>query len=1004
MMHQRFKRVTIFAVVIMLLVILPSGSSESNDTRAPPPDPGQETGTYSINQTEISYYDREGNSINATLYYPGPKGEEYPGIVFGEDYNDKGFVLAESYDWVGRNIAKWGYIVLIPKYTNNSIIGYQGFDDHWLWINQTYDAINYLIENCSYCKVDEDRIALMGHGGGGSLSIIEASLDKRVKCVIALSPVDRDFTGIVTYNPPFPTDWVEHLSPVPVQIQVGRDFGIPLPQTHEEKYSRPIYEAAKGPKELVVINRGNHLGFFENSLPISQKNLSLRYSVSFLNYYLNNDKDYYELIITEDSIGIINSEVEFSELDNIIQDIEVVYSGTNTPFEIDLKNGNAIVEIYANITPRGIGWGNSFVKVDLSPPNGESIEKKLIYNNKYNVSAGYYYGTFEIDILSPVGEYGVVLEAINTNGDTMSSDMMTFTVMSSAKKPVAILEVTPLIAEDGDKITFNASKSFDEEDVEIISYNFSFGDGNHTGWIVYSTETHHYQESGMYFASVMVKNQFGAESEKSEEVKILIDEIPRAKIDSNISEIYTNESVAFDANDSWDNDGKIDEYLFDFGDGENSSWTNKAFIIHRYLKEGEYEARVKVKDDVGAESKWSPTILITVEKKDIDDNGNNNGESSSSGSNKWYFVFLIAAIFVIIGGGFLFHKVGDEEGEEQYIPPAQHLGMESSSPKMEGNIKKGETDLKKEIPKKEITYKPKKEEIKEETIESPLKEEFERKIVEKPQKEEEVLKEEFIDKKTEIFIKKKKIDEKLDFIMSEKETSDMEYSINQEEEIEWDEEEITIKEEKKIFYKKERKPKKKSRYANIPMITGKKSRKKPRILKTQQIIYPKQKLQKQPTFQKTTSTQQYPAYPKQMTRPGRPLHQRPVPPPPQSYPKRTYPQQQRPLQRTTVQPQSPIIEKGPRKKAIVHSKAVFIPKDARQPSKPFYGKPQYSEQPTRYINEQFENERKREEEQKDLARPNINKQTKTFDDLMFPDLDIGIPKKFDKTKTLEEEE
>ena len=995
-MHQGLKKLISFALLFILIIIFPNSGSETIKTRAPPPDPGSEPGIYPINETTLTFYDREGNGIDAMLYFPEPNDVPYPTIVFGEDYDDKGSVSLSSYDWIGRNIAKWGYNVLIPAYTNNTPLGYQGFDNHWLWVNQTYDSINYLIENCSYCEVDEDRIALMGHGGGGSLSIIEASIDKRVKCVIALSPIDRYVVDLLTYNPPYPTDWVNYLTPVPLQIQVGRGTGIILlPGGHEEVYSRPIYEAANAPKELVILNRGNHYSFMDNTLPTNQRNVSLRHSISFLNYYLKNDENFYDYVIDEYSSGIVSSVTEFQGLDSIIQDWNINYQGLNSPFEIDLKYGDGIVHVYTNITPRGIGWGDSIVEIEITPPMGDPVDKKLSYIDDYNTDAGYYYTNFKIELLSPLGDYNTQIKVEDSNGIIKMSDEKSFTIMSSAKQPVAKLEATPIIAEAGDLVTFNATKSFDLDDINIVAFNFSFGDGNYTGWISDSYKTHNYKESGLYLASVIVKNELGAESDESDKVKIIIDKIPKAKIDSNLSEIFVNETIAFDANDSYDNDGEIVEYFFDFGDGENSSWTNKAYIIHKYMKIGTFDARVKVKDDVGAESDWSKILTIIVEKSEEENNNGIDGESSSSGFNFIWLIFLILAFILIIGGGLLIRVIKHNDGEEEDEAKTTEPDSEGDS---ELSVDKKTLDNEKNIPSQIVEKaKDKEEKIKNKESEFSPPEPTQKEVVE--EKEMQTLKEE--EKYTEI--EEDKIED--DKIIST--------DIETEDEIEWDEEEsITIKEEKRVIYKKGRKPKKKSPFLNIPIISGKKANVKPKKFGKPRSIYPGYKLNKipqkpiykqnqqpvqQPVMQQNYQARQTPQINHNEQRYNPPQYQQPQrQPSPSQYHQHRKPTKARqpsyPVHQSRIQPNQ-VGGKG-RKKAIFHSKAVFVPKEPLPTNQRVYQKP-LPPQPLEMIEEEIKDEIdwEEEKEQKGLVRPLYKKEQRTYDDFNFADIEIDIPKK-----------
>lgn len=67
------------------------------------------------------------------------------------------------------------------------------------------------------------------------------------------------------------------------------------------------------------------------------------------------------------------------------------------------------------------------------------------------------------------------------------------------------------------------------------------------------------------------------------------------------TKIYVNETVTFDATKSTD-DGRIDYYFFDFGDGTNSGWITNSSWEHKYTKEGKYNATLIAMDDFGVTS------------------------------------------------------------------------------------------------------------------------------------------------------------------------------------------------------------------------------------------------------------------------------------------------------------------------------------------------------------------------------------------------------------------
>jgi uncharacterized repeat protein (TIGR02543 family) len=74
-------------------------------------------------------------------------------------------------------------------------------------------------------------------------------------------------------------------------------------------------------------------------------------------------------------------------------------------------------------------------------------------------------------------------------------------------------------------------------------------------------------------------------------------------------------NVDFSGLSSYDPEGaRVASYYFDFGDGKTSGWVNYPTVgaTHVYSNPGTYYATLKVKDNLGLESDWSATKLITV--------------------------------------------------------------------------------------------------------------------------------------------------------------------------------------------------------------------------------------------------------------------------------------------------------------------------------------------------------------------------------------------------------
>jgi hypothetical protein len=88
-------------------------------------------------------------------------------------------------------------------------------------------------------------------------------------------------------------------------------------------------------------------------------------------------------------------------------------------------------------------------------------------------------------------------------------------------------------------------------------------------------------------------------------------EQPTAILRTDKTLVAPNQNVTLIGTDSHD-DGHVDQYFFDFGDGTNSSWTTLSIFAHNYSSAGTYSTRLTVMDDFGVESD-SPVTTINVQ-------------------------------------------------------------------------------------------------------------------------------------------------------------------------------------------------------------------------------------------------------------------------------------------------------------------------------------------------------------------------------------------------------
>ncbi len=195
------------------------------------------------------------------------------------------------------------------------------------------------------------------------------------------------------------------------------------------------------------------------------------------------------------------------------------------------------------------------------------------------------------------GTYTVTLTVTDNDG---AEDTALDTILVQNRPPTAQFTESAETVDTDAVIYFNASDSYDL-DGSIVSYFWNFDDGtNTTGMLV----NHTYIDNGNYTVTLTVTDDDGATASVNT-TKTVLNRSPIASFSESATTVYTGETIYFNASDSYDPDGFIVTYSWDFGDGTN---TTNIIVSHAYVEDGNYTVRLIVTDDDGAS-----TITTNVE-------------------------------------------------------------------------------------------------------------------------------------------------------------------------------------------------------------------------------------------------------------------------------------------------------------------------------------------------------------------------------------------------------
>jgi PKD repeat protein len=168
----------------------------------------------------------------------------------------------------------------------------------------------------------------------------------------------------------------------------------------------------------------------------------------------------------------------------------------------------------------------------------------------------------------------------------------------------------------GETTTFSGERCYDS-DGDIVSFFWDFGDG--------TTDTnmdvsHKFLTPGSYRVALTVRdNTQAANNIARDKVTVVVNNPPTALIASDQKAFAVGEKVSLDGSGSFDRDGKLIAYLWDFGDGTKKEGKT---ITHKYNRAGLYSVQLAVKDDSRTSSDTdTDTMTIFVNQAPEADGG-----------------------------------------------------------------------------------------------------------------------------------------------------------------------------------------------------------------------------------------------------------------------------------------------------------------------------------------------------------------------------------------------
>ncbi|MBN2244268.1 MAG: PKD domain-containing protein [Candidatus Aminicenantes bacterium] len=249
--------------------------------------------------------------------------------------------------------------------------------------------------------------------------------------------------------------------------------------------------------------------------------------------------------------------------------------------------------------------GEPPLKVKFDASNSKPSEKAgsiVKYEWDFGDGSGAAFGKIMNHTYTKTGVHLVTLQITDNKGFKASAHTEIYIYV----KPTAQFSASPIRGKAPLKVSFDASSSSDQ-DGKIKSYHWIFGDGGSgTGM----KTNHTFTKSGTFKVRLTVMDNDDFDDFTLREITVF--EEPTAIFNRTPGIGLVPLDVDFDASKSFDRDGKIVSYSWDFGDGTKGEGKKTK---HTYEKPGKYNAILTITDDNGLKNSLNKDIEVRTKPK-----------------------------------------------------------------------------------------------------------------------------------------------------------------------------------------------------------------------------------------------------------------------------------------------------------------------------------------------------------------------------------------------------
>ncbi len=188
-----------------------------------------------------------GRTLPATVFTPSSAGPHALVVV------SPGFQMARTqYTSYARHLATWGFVVVLTDYADT------GFSaDHNKLAQDVPAVITWALAQTALA-VDAQKVAVTGHSLGGKISVYAASLDPRIKAVVAWDPVDSSNPSVA------PEKMTTLTAAIAVIGETTNGTGGFMPCAPTADNFLTFYAAARSPALAMTINGADHMDWVDD--------------------------------------------------------------------------------------------------------------------------------------------------------------------------------------------------------------------------------------------------------------------------------------------------------------------------------------------------------------------------------------------------------------------------------------------------------------------------------------------------------------------------------------------------------------------------------------------------------------------------------------------------------------------------------------------------------------------------------------------------------------------